>query len=998
MSVRWEFPVDVRRIKQPSGRMAAGILLYSGCFALLTGIIVLIFRNNGKSFIYAQYGDGQICYNSLMYYGEWLRDIGHTLIKEHRLSVPLWDLSIGYGSDIIRTLSWMTLGDPLNLLAVFVSPENTEVLYEVIALIRWWLTGLSMLLYLHGMEKDGSTMPSVLQNVTAALVYTFCGHAIFAGLRDVYFLSPMIWLPLIALGIHRTLTSRKPGWFIVSTFLSAVTNFYFFYVTSIFSVVYAIFTYCVLHGREGWRKNSLQKVLLPDILRCVLAYAAGICLAAPVFLPVVTYLMGSARMEDSMMVIPFLYDANYYRKLLTGLTATQSMPYWTQLGYTPMAVTGIFALFVHRLPKERRSRRLAKSVRCAVLLCLLILLFPAGGWLLNATSYIVNRWVFCAGFVVAMVWFHVWDELPRLSLRERLGVLAAGILYAALALLVDEGTFQQRLGAVLTVLCSALPALYTLVSGRAAANTTRTGKESETGSGNGASSRRMLPEALAHRNGFYPVISLLLLLGLGVNVFLRFSYRGAGYISSFVNAGTGYSSIYRSTASENLCDTEAFGDAENVRYDSLEYLEPMDNTAMMLDLNSTDFYFSLPDGNINRFQDDLWLNVEEMHRYRGVDQRLPLEWLLGVRYVIASDETKAYLPTGYATPVSGGVQVNQSQDGEKELLPYEIYSSEDSLPLGYAYSNVMSREEWLSLPAAERDAVLLQCAVADSEEDARSAGLPILKKDDITASLHPCDYEIVTGTDGMTVLSDDSGQSVQDGAGSEELAGDPTQMTIASDDSEFTLQIHGNSGETIYLVLPSARYEAFTEDLRGTRANLKFIREDGSTKLLRLITAANAYHHRDSYIVTLGKIGADGNAVIRVRSDNTGTIDLNGIIICSREDASLYPDLEDRKAESLQGIRVGTNEIRGSITLQGRRLVGMAIPYSEGWSAFVDGKRTQTFRINDMMIGIPSDAGTHEIVLTYRTPYLTSGFVLAALGLITALLWCRAVRRHEKIH
>lgn len=985
--------MTVTKVKQSGRGMAACVLVYTCLFLLLTGIIVLIFRNNGKSFIYAQYGDGQICYNSLMYYGKWLRGIWHTLITEHRLSVPLWDLSIGYGSDILRTLSWMTLGDPLNLLAVFVSPENTEALYEVIALIRWWLTGLSMLLYLRGMELDRDMNASVLRNVTAALVYTFCGHAIFAGLRDVYFLSPMIWLPLIALGIHRILTSRKPGWFIVSTFLSAVTNFYFFYVTSIFSVVYAVFTYCVLHGREGWRKNSLRKVLLPDVLRCLLAYAAGVCLAAPVFLPVVTYLMGSARMEDSMMVIPILYDANYYRKLLTGLTATQSMPYWTQLGYTPMALVGIFALFAHRLPVERHSRRLISALRCAVLLCAGILLFPAGGWLLNATSYIVNRWVFCAGFVVALVWFAVWDELQRLTGRERLRVPAAGAVYAVLVLLAGERTFQQLLSSAMTLLCSAIPVLFALASGRTAANESGPGKGSQTGSAKDALSRRGLPEALARRNGFYPVISLLLILGLGVNVFLRFSYRGAGYISSFVNAGTGYSSIYASTASEDLCDPETAPDAGTVRYDSLEYLEPMDNTAMMLGLNSTDFYFSLPDGNINRFQDDLWLNIEEMHRYRGVDQRTPLEWLLGVRYVISPDETKAYLPTGFTMPVSDGVQVNQSQDGEKESIPYGIYSSEDSLPLGYAYSGVMTRQEWLSLPVAERDAALLQCAVADSGEDALRAGVPVLKKEDLKDFLHPCDYEIVTGTDGMTILSDDRGQSVQGGAGSAELAGDPAQMAVLSADSEFTLYIRGNTGETICLVLPSARYEAFTEDLRGTRTNLKFIREDGSTKLLRLITAANAYHHRDSYVVTLGKIGADGSAAVRVRSDNTGTIDLNGIIICSREDASLIPDLEERKAESLQDVRVGTNEVRGLINLQDRGLVCMAIPYSEGWSAFVDGKRTKTLRINDMMTGIPVNAGTHEIVLTYRTPYLVTGLVLAGAGLLFTILWCRAVRR-----
>ena len=43
--------------------------------------------------------------NSLAYYGEYLRGILYTLFVEHKCTMPMWDMHIGYGSDILTTLA-----------------------------------------------------------------------------------------------------------------------------------------------------------------------------------------------------------------------------------------------------------------------------------------------------------------------------------------------------------------------------------------------------------------------------------------------------------------------------------------------------------------------------------------------------------------------------------------------------------------------------------------------------------------------------------------------------------------------------------------------------------------------------------------------------------------------------------------------------------------------------------------------------------------------------
>ena len=63
-------------------------------------------------------------------------------------AVPTWDFSIGYGADIITTLSYYGLGDPLDLLAAFVPGRWTEQLLEGLIVLRLYLAGLAFMAFM----------------------------------------------------------------------------------------------------------------------------------------------------------------------------------------------------------------------------------------------------------------------------------------------------------------------------------------------------------------------------------------------------------------------------------------------------------------------------------------------------------------------------------------------------------------------------------------------------------------------------------------------------------------------------------------------------------------------------------------------------------------------------------------------------------------------------------------------------------------------------------
>ncbi len=208
-----------------------------------------------------------------MYYGEYLRTLVKNILTHQDL--PLWDFSIGYGADIITTFHYYVLGDPLTLLSIFVPMQYTEYLYTFLILIRYFLVGVSFIAYCHYMEKvSWSTF-------IGALTYTFCGFAIYAGIKHPYFLNPMIYFPIIFIGIEKIYQKKSPLLFISIVFISAISNFYFFYMLCIIMFIYASIRFFHYYHQD-YIQNIIKK-----ITQFIAYYLVGIGLSAIILVPVI---------------------------------------------------------------------------------------------------------------------------------------------------------------------------------------------------------------------------------------------------------------------------------------------------------------------------------------------------------------------------------------------------------------------------------------------------------------------------------------------------------------------------------------------------------------------------------------------------------------------------------------------------------------------------------------------------------------------------------------
>ena len=87
-----------------------------------------------------------------------------------------------------------------------------------------------------------------------------------------------------------------------------------------------------------------------------------------------------------------------------------------------------------------------------------------------------------------------------------------------------------------------------------------------------------------------------------------------------------------------------------------------------------------------------------------------------------------------------------------------------------------------------------------------------------------------------------------------------------------------------------------------------------------------------------------------------------------------------------------------AIFIKENGILQIATSYTTGWKAYVDGVPTDTIRVNTAFIGIPLEAGEHEIYLKYEVPYLKLGMVCTLIGILglTILIILRANK--EKKH
>ena len=108
----------------------------------------------------------------------------------------------------------------------------------------------------------------------------------------------------------------------------------------------------------------------------------------------------------------------------------------------------------------------------------------------------------------------------------------------------------------------------------------------------------------------------------------------------------------------------------------------------------------------------------------------------------------------------------------------------------------------------------------------------------------------------------------------------------------------------------------------------------------------------------------------------TGTLKYKDLAIYSQTMSNYADRVNALKENSLQNAKAEKNTVTGNITVDKDKMLVVTLPYQKGWTAYVDGKKTDIQRVNYQYIGINLKKGTHDIKLHYQLPGIKLAFMI----------------------
>lgn len=868
--------------------------VYTLMFLLMCIVAFLPFFTEGKSFVWgAGVEDGlSQHFSALAYYGEALREFFRNLLAGHPKLV-MWNMSLGYGADILSTLNYYAIGDPLNLLYGFVSPKNTETMYDFMILLRMYLAGITFIMYARKMKKRS------YGTVIGALVYVFSGFCFRLGLRHPFFINPMIYFPLLCLGIEKIYQRERPYVFIFAVCVSAMSNYYFLYMLTIFAVIYAWIRF------YKYTEESKMKNFFLTILKFGMYYTLGIAMAAVILLPSVIGFLGNGRYGNGVdWKSLIVYPGKYYLLFIENFIGYGNMGSNTNAGYLPIVgIVVLFTLFSQRMKH--------KKYRAAFIASIIALILPIFGYAFNGFSYANNRWAFALSFIVALLTAEMYPRLFVMSKRQQIGIGAGIIIYTVFCIIVNASGEEILKNKGIMAACGLIAVFYILLL-----IFQRLGYDTQ---------KRIVRVSMA----------ILLLISVGVHGYYRFDPKGYAYTQEFMDQGQ----AYRTLKEDNIRMLSKVNDPSVYRVHAEGYRYK--NYGLINHLNTISGYYSITAKCVtDTIKGYDTLGMQYADKYKGVDQRLGLLSLAGVKYITVAHNSQVAKDVSSMGDVPYGVEKLRKKGN------ITLYKNKYALPFAYAYDSYMTEQQYEQLNGIGKEQAMLAQVILNQH--------PADKE--IQHNEQRKDPDIQTISLPETRISSPKGKKYAD-----------ITVPVEKDKETYlyfkNLVYHGKKNGDDNFILTGRK---------GTKGIL--VTQNDVQQKIHIQSTFNPYYFgRKDYIVKINHQTSKAKEKVRLNFLSPGEYEFDDISLITVPKKDVLARLKERKENSMKQIQYEGNHFRGVYHAKKDQILCVTIPYSKGWKATVNGNRIKIYKANGMFMGIIMKKGTQSVKLDYETPGLKIG-------------------------
>ncbi len=686
-------------------------------------------------------------------------------------------------------------------------------------------------------------------------------------------------------------------------------------------------------------RDKGTKWIINTVLNGIGCYIIGVLMSACILLPTIYGFLNSARTDVDIAVV---FKDTFYEQFIMGYTIIENEA-WNIIGITSIFIP-LFGVMLVNLKEN-------KEMFTMFCIMTIMALLPQIASIMNGFSYPTNRWVFAYIFIMAYIIVQNYRTNLKYSKKEILSMIITTSVYINLSFIFWEYN-DANYDIFRTNMVFAVVFILIVVIKQVMLNKNK---------------KKPLNKIISISSSSIIIIAVMSNIIISANHF--YGENGSNYIAAFSK----YSQVDKKYKNEN-------GKIDHFE-EAIEYIKNYDkdiyrigklpvsieNTSLMYNYNSLSSYLSIGNRYIYEFARSMDLNNSEKNKIAITDMnnRTQAMTFLGTKYIICDQENEKYIPYGYKKI--------------KTIENTQIYENTNSLNIGIFYDKFIQEEEYNKLDAIEKEIALLNYATIDNNStllnDIEHGNIL-----DINYKKANIDYEIL---DEDGILED-------------------SKITIEENKNTIKLKVNSkNDIEELFLKISNLNFIR-KEDTSTTKYTIK-VKYNGKTieEETKGLTSID-YDDNPNIFINIGKYISDvedNSKYIEIEFDSSeGTFYYDSIELVSVSMEEYEKQVEKLNQTPFENIEYSGNTIKGTINNEKDGILQLTVPYSNGWSVIVDGEEKELLNVNTGFIGVALEAGEHEIVFEYHTPWLTVGIIISIIGVIAFIVILIIDRRKDERH
>ena len=605
-----------------------------------------------------------------------------------------WDWGTDLGSSFIGSYSFYLLGSPFFWLTVIFPPSWEVYLIPIMLGVKTGVAAMSAYAYVRLFVKNKDAA------FIGAMLYAFSGFQAYNVFFN-HFHDATAVFPLLLLALELNIRENKRGAFALAVALCACISYFFFFGEVVFVALY--FVIRLISGDYDISPKKLVNLAFEAVL--------GVMLAAVIFLPACLDTISNPRIDDHLWGADLIAYGDKFRilRIIQCFFMLPDMPArnnifnsdtarWASIaGYMPLfSMTGVLA-FV-RTKKKSWAKRLVYT-------CFVMMVIPGlnAVYSMMVASYYA-RWYFMPILIMAMMTAAQLEEDPQEVKRAFPPVAGITLFFVLCGLLpkkeddkivwfkfpkyIELYYIQAGAAVVLLILLGVI--LYRF------------------------SKRESFMRTAALFTAGACMVSLAVCVWYGVTQGPINDY----YIEHAIRG--------RDNVDLSEYETDEEKESENNFY-RIDTSPNVDNWCMFWGLSSMRCFQSVVPSSLMVF-------YETAGQERNVASRIDPKYyayrgLFSVKYYFeevvdnySDDKTPKEPKEQY--PEMPSFRYVGTQNG------FNIYKNDDFIPMGFAYNEYITKEDFKALPTSKKTNILMHALVLEDEDIRENEG--ILEKSSIS--------------------------------------------------------------------------------------------------------------------------------------------------------------------------------------------------------------------------------------------------------------------------